>query len=307
MIAILPERFVISMTKKKKVNNSRRLILGLVVLLVASAAIVLFIQQQRKPETSGSSETSGTATSTVSASQTTTYTTGTTTIVTTKSTQKPTTKPTTNSTRKPTTTSSTKPDTAGHYVQPAGAVWNLKLVNKWNPVPQSYENSLKLTYIDSTYRLDSRAAGAMKQMLEDGKQYKLLVFSAFRPYSSQTRLFNNAVNALLNQGYSRPKAEELASQSTARPGTSGHQTGLAADIWSKDHQWYDGFENTEAFKWMYENCAKYGFILRYPKGKESITGVKFEPWHYRYVGVEHATIIMQNNWTLEEYLESIGK
>jgi LAS superfamily LD-carboxypeptidase LdcB len=93
----------------------------------------------------------------------------------------------------------------------------------------------------------------------------------------------------------------------ARPGTSEHHVGLAVDILGSGYYSLEqSFENTAAFKWLKAHCAEYGFILRYPKEKEHITGVIYEPWHYRYVGVDVAKEIMSRNITLEEYLEEKG-
>ncbi len=93
-----------------------------------------------------------------------------------------------------------------------------------------------------------------------------------------------------------------------RPGYSEHNTGLAVDLGgSGNFKLEQDFENTAAFAWLIENCADYGFILRFPKGKEAITGVIYEPWHYRYVGKEAAKEIMSSNLCLEEYLEKYQK
>ena len=101
------------------------------------------------------------------------------------------------------------------------------------------------------------------------------------------------------------QADERAAQVVARPGTSEHNLGLACDIVALDYQNLDdGYAETPEAKWLYENCAKYGFILRYPPDKEDITGVIYEPWHFRYVGEQAAQEIMQRGICLEEYLES---
>ena len=150
-------------------------------------------------------------------------------------------------------------------------------------------------------------------MIADAKKdgVELKIISGFRTFSGQTTLFNNKVNQYINKGYSRDKAKELAAQYVAPPGTSEHLTGLAVDLISPD--WYNynsdlnsNFEKTKQFEWLYNNCAKYGFVLRYPKDKESITGYSYEPWHYRYVGVEHAKKIMDQKICLEEYVANLG-
>ena len=118
--------------------------------------------------------------------------------------------------------------------------------------------------------------------------------SAYRPYSMQSQLYDNAVAS---------SGQETADSDTARPGHSEHQTGLAIDVSSTKSGNMLYFENTDSFTWMQNNAYKYGFILRYPNGKTSITGFMYESWHYRYVGVKVATD-MHNNYpelTYEEY------
>ena len=188
--------------------------------------------------------------------------------------------------------------------------WRLIIANKQHPMPESYK--VNVSYLDGGYRIDSRVKDTYNAMIaaakNDGVSLKLI--SGFRTFSGQTSLFNNKVNQYLNQGYSKEKAKELAAQYVAPPGTSEHLTGLAVDLISPD--WYNthssltsDFENTKQFKWLYEHCAEYGFILRYPKDKVEITGYSYEPWHYRYVGVEAAKEIMSKKICLEEYVAGL--
>ena len=135
---------------------------------------------------------------------------------------------------------------------------------------------------------------------------KLYLVSGYRSVERQTALFKRKTNSFMAEGFSREEAEKQAAMWVARPGTSEHNTGLAADIVSAD--WYSkhsdltaDFEDTPEFEWLYAHCADYGFILRYPRGKENVTGVTYEPWHYRYVGKDAAKAIMQAGGTLEEY------
>jgi len=185
--------------------------------------------------------------------------------------------------------------------------WRLVIANKKYPLPKSYK--INVATASGNLQLDTRIIDAYKQMIEaaknDGVSLKLI--SAFRTYQFQENLFNNKVYQYINGGYSREKAKELAAQYVAPPGTSEHLTGLAVDLISPD--WYNynkdlnsNFEKTKQFEWLYNNCAKYGFCLRYPKDKVSITGYNYEPWHYRYVGVEAATEIMNRKICLEEYV-----
>lgn len=187
--------------------------------------------------------------------------------------------------------------------------WRLVVANKQHPLPESYE--VKTAYVSGNYRLDSRIADAYKSMISAAKKdgITLVIISGFRTYQGQTNLYNNKVNKYINQGYSREKARELAAMYVAPPGTSEHLTGLAVDLISTN--WYSynsdlnsGFEKTEEFKWLYSHCAEYGFVLRYPKDKEDITGYSYEPWHYRYVGVDAAKEIMSRKICLEEYVEA---
>jgi len=102
----------------------------------------------------------------------------------------------------------------------------------------------------------------------------------------------------MNSGKSREEAEKLAAASVSKPGTSEHEVGLAVDF----NYANPGFENTKAFKWLMENAHKYGFILRYPDGKQSITKVIYEPWHFRYVGKEHAEVIKERDFAWKSIL-----
>lgn len=188
--------------------------------------------------------------------------------------------------------------------------WRLIIANKQHPMPESYK--INVSYLDGGYRIDSRVKDTYNAMIAAAKKdgISLRLISGFRTFEGQTTLFNNKVNQYLNQGYSREKAKELAAQYVAPPGTSEHLTGLAVDLISPD--WYNthssltsDFENTKQFKWLYEHCAEYGFVLRYPKDKVAITGYSYEPWHYRYVGVEAAKEIMSKKICLEEYVAGL--
>ena len=150
----------------------------------------------------------------------------------------------------------------------------------------------------------------LEAMLADAEAAgcKLYLVSGYRSVERQTALFKRKTNSFMAEGFSREEAEKQAAMWVARPGTSEHNTGLAADIVSAD--WYSkhsdltaDFEDTPEFEWLNAHCADYGLILRYPRGKENVTGVTYEPWHYRYVGKNAALEIYQQDITLEEYLE----
>lgn len=182
--------------------------------------------------------------------------------------------------------------------------WNLVLVNPWNEMEEGYEP--ELVEVEPDMEVDSRIADALKQMLADAKAEGLSPFicSAYRSVERQEQLFNNNMEKRLNEGLGYYDAYEKASTIVAVPGTSEHALGLAVDIVSVDYTTLDsGQEDTDVQKWLMENCYKYGFILRYPNGTTDITGIIYEPWHYRYVGEEVAAEIQQLGVTLEEYLE----
>ena len=192
--------------------------------------------------------------------------------------------------------------------------WNLILVNKNHLLSSGFDVDIDLIskdYLitDSANRFDVRALPYLLDMIDSAKDDGIGIYitSAYREYDYQRSLFNSKVNEFMYDGYSRYKAETAAAQYVAIPGSSEHCTGLAVDLVSR--YWYDynddlteNFESTAEFRWLNEHAQEYGFILRYPKDKESITQISYEPWHYRYVGVQHATEIKRLGITLEEYL-----
>ena len=195
----------------------------------------------------------------------------------------------------------------GHYVQRQAPSWNLLLVNPWNPLPAGYDYNANLAAYATAKEFDSRAMEALKQMIADGAAYNLSAASLYRTYELQTKLYNDEVARWRNRGYAQTAAEEKAATVVARPGTSEHHTGMAVDILGSGYSSLEeSFDRTPAFRWLKEHCAEYGFILRYPKEKEDVTGVIYEPWHYRYVGVEYAREIMSRGLTLEEFLAEKG-
>ncbi len=182
--------------------------------------------------------------------------------------------------------------------------WYLVLVNNKNPMEEGYVP--ELTELEPDYSVDSRIADAAKKMLKDAKKagMQIVICSAYRSVERQEQVFNDSLKDRLNQGMSYWDAFADNRLSVAEPGTSEHALGLALDLISNQYTELDkGQEDTKEAKWLKENCHKYGFILRYPPEKTDITGIIYEPWHYRYVGVEHAARIMESGLTLEEYLE----
>jgi LAS superfamily LD-carboxypeptidase LdcB len=201
-------------------------------------------------------------------------------------------------------------DTTGRYVQGGTSDWRLLLVNDWNPIDENYENAITLVAGGNrNQRVDSRILEPLNEMLAAGKAYGIDVQSGYRPYSHQSSLYWRQVNNYKNRGYNDTAAQEAAGKVVKRPGYSEHNCGLAVDLGGSGNFSLDAsFENTPAYKWLMEHCAEYGFILRFPKGKESITGVIYEAWHFRYVGdAATAHAIMDNGLCLEEYLQQNHK
>ena len=181
--------------------------------------------------------------------------------------------------------------------------WNLTLVNAAHPLPEDF--AVVTETLKSGKSFDARAIGALTEMINacwaDGLQP--LVCSAYRSVDDQTALFQEQLDRLLASGLSYDEARAAAAQEIAVPGTSEHSLGLAADICALSYQNLDSAQaDTEEQKWLMAHCAEYGFILRYPKDKQEITGIIFEPWHYRYVGKEAAQVITEEGLCLEEYL-----
>ena len=211
----------------------------------------------------------------------------------------------------PETTDPVIPQDAATYIQPEGTEWNLTLVNDYNKAPDwCYDETYIVNYGSGVY-FDKRAYDALSEMIAAGREAGITDMraqSTFRSIAVQEKNFNRQVEYYKGQGYSQKEAEEKANTVVKRPGYSEHHTGLAVDMGgSGDFSITMSFEGTPACEWLMEHCAEYGFILRFPKDKEDITGVIYEPWHYRYVGVEHAKYIMEHGLCLEEYLAMLGK
>lgn len=178
--------------------------------------------------------------------------------------------------------------------------WNLKLVNKDTSVDREYVPELE--EIDDGVKFDKRAISYLKNMINAMYKKgitKIWVQSAYRSYEKQEELFNNKVKYYKDEGKSQEEAERLAQTVVQRPEMSEHNLGLAADFNTVTNE----FEKTKAFEWLQKNAQEYGFILRYPKDKQDITGITYESWHWRYVGVEHAKVIKEKGFCLEEYVE----
>lgn len=181
--------------------------------------------------------------------------------------------------------------------------WQLRLISAAHPLPEDFEVP-ELTKLKGGHAIDSRVYPALQQMMDDCRAAGLnpVICSSYRTHDKQEELFRKKVNTLRKQGYSQEEAETEAARWVARPGTSEHETGLAVDIVDKSYQLLDEKqEQTPVQQWLMAHCAEYGFILRYPVEKSDLTGIGYEPWHYRYVGVEAAKAITEQGLCLEEY------
>ena len=176
--------------------------------------------------------------------------------------------------------------------------WKLLLVNADHPLPEGFEVELKA--LRNGHHVDIRVYPELQQMFDDARAEGIYPYinESFRTAQRQQEILDSYISRYEAQGMSRAAAEEKALQVVALPGTSEHQLGLALDIIAE----FDA-DNTATWQWLKQHCAEYGFILRYPADKEEITGISYEPWHFRYVGVEAAREIMSSGVCLEEYLE----
>ena len=178
------------------------------------------------------------------------------------------------------TTKSTTKATASHSVSSPTYISGILIANKTYALPSNYNPGVNSA---AQSAFNTMAADAAKQGIN------LYIVSGFRSYSSQASIYNN---------YVARDGKAAADRYSARPGHSEHQTGLAFDVNSLSQS----FENTAEGKWLAANCHNYGFIIRYPKGKESVTGYMYEPWHIRYLGTSTASAVHNSGLTLEEYL-----
>ncbi|MBQ6818936.1 MAG: M15 family metallopeptidase [Clostridia bacterium] len=177
--------------------------------------------------------------------------------------------------------------------------WYLRLINGNSTLDGNWKTDM--TDVGGE-QLDSRIVKAYRDMCNAASADGVTIYaiSGYRSYSTQQRLYNNRVDRAKreNPSFTQAQAEAYAATHVARPGTSEHQSGLAIDFNSVE----TSFGDTKAGKWLKENSEDYGFILRYEKDKQNFTGVTWEPWHYRFVGVKHAKRINELGYCLEEYV-----
>lgn len=188
------------------------------------------------------------------------------------------------------------------------ADWLLTLVNNNVKLPDGWEDTLETKVADSSTgkELATVAADAFINMKNAAaaEGVDLMLCSGYRSVEYQQSLFDAEKQKWLDKGNSEEEAYNQAKTVVAVPGYSEHNSGLAADIVTPKHQNLDeAFGKTDAAKWLFEHAPEYGFILRYPENKQAITGIIYEPWHYRYVGVENAKAITASGLCLEEYLD----
>jgi len=180
----------------------------------------------------------------------------------------------------------------------------LTLVNPWNTVPEDW--TVDLVNIGSGHKVDRTCYHDLMAMLEacraDGLSPQ--VRSSYRTQKTQETLYANKVRQWKGYGYSDEEARKQAATIVAVPGTSEHQLGWAVDIVDKSYQVLDEKQaDTPAQQWLMAHSWEYGFILRYPTDKSDVTGIIYEPWHYRYVGRDNAKKVFDSGLCLEEYLE----
>ncbi len=184
--------------------------------------------------------------------------------------------------------------------------WRLVLINPTHAI----EKELDMEFDEvQGYKFDKRIAGKVRELIAAAKEdgYSLAIVSGYRTMDRSRMLYANKIAEYKAMGYDEATARVEAAKWVAPPGTSEHHSGLAMDIVSGDYytkysDLVEEFENEPEAVWLKENCARFGFVLRFPKDKTAITGINYEPWHFRYVGEEHAKVIMEQGLCLEEYL-----
>lgn len=178
--------------------------------------------------------------------------------------------------------------------------WATTLISKKYPLGKTYSPTLAPVIDGSSVTADTRVADAYKLMYADALKEGLVLtpYSAYCSYSRQKTNYENKVQAFVLQGMTEDEAKANAEKRIEPAGCSENGAGLSVDIVSASA----GFSSTDEYKWLVNNAHKYGFILRYPEDKTDVTGIIYQPWHWRYVGIEVANEMKSNNLCLEEYL-----
>ncbi len=188
-------------------------------------------------------------------------------------------------------------------------LWAYYLINAENPLSTDF--TVGLDYVQGSFMLDERCAGYARDMIEAARAdgVELTVVSAYRSALKQQENLDNYIERLKQKGYNSSDARRIAEKEIALPYMSEHNAGLAVDIltpdwWETHDDVTDEFDQTEQFRWLDENAHKYGFIMRYPKEYENVTGIIYEPWHYRFVGVYYAGKIKESGLPLEYFYKT---
>lgn len=187
-------------------------------------------------------------------------------------------------------------------VDPAAGNWELTLVNLSHILPENYVPSLSAAVSGSSVKMDSRAAAEYQKMYDAAKKDDCVLtpYSGYVSISRQNDNYLRKVNYFISQGLSEAEAKNRASAIILPGGCSEHNLGLSMDIVSASTD----FAATKEFKWLVKNAVDYGFVLRYPENKVQITGVNYQPWHWRYVGIEAAKAMAASGQCFEEYLSA---
>jgi len=193
-------------------------------------------------------------------------------------------------------------DEKTYYFTSTGA--NIVLVNYWNPLPSTFKpETVKPKGLCWISAVCAEPALNMVNDLQAALDAGVLL-NGYRPYNTQYNGFHEKVRALTSKGYSHATAVRKVRDAYAYPGTSEHQLGVALDVMNPTDLYYEKGE-TDVIRWLHEHCWEYGFIVRYPEGKSHITGIIYEPWHFRYVGIELAMEMKDSGLCLEEYLDNL--
>ena len=285
------------MAKKKKNNTS--VVLGAAVMLFVVVLSMAYVFSSRSRADKNIDYTSSTSDSTLSTELNTEPSKEPTETVSAASTEAPATETTTKA-QTPTQAASADPLPVPAAISITDDNWNLVLVNLYYKMPDNHKVNLAPCIPGSEVKLDYRVAEQYQSMYNAAKAdgITLTPYSGYRSVDRQTSNFNRKIDSFISQGYSAAQAKVMAAQSIMPPGCSEHNLGLAMDISGTDANFY----KTAAYKWLTENAADFGFILRYPEDKVNITKVKYEPWHWHYVGVEAAKAMKASGQCLEEYL-----
>ena len=181
--------------------------------------------------------------------------------------------------------------------------WALTLINKNYPLDKNYSPSTAIVVEGSSVSADIRVAEAYRLMYNAALTEDVILtpYSGYCGYQRQKTIYDNKVQAFILQGLSQDEAKLNAEKRVEPAGCSENGAGLAVDVISASA----GFSSTEEYKWLIANAHNYGFVLRYPEDKTEITGMIYQPWHWRYVGIEVATEMKENNLCLEEFLGAV--